>query len=985
MNRITYPLILLAILAVPLWSPTAWAQVSTKGPAINDTAAVFFDDSVVREIRLYPENPNWYNVLQQAHQNEATTGDPYFPCRFKYGDIELPKIGIRMKGNSSFRRNGIKKPFKLDFNEYDDNLNFLGLKKLNLNNGDLQPDFMREKLLHDFAGKYIAALRSVFVRLYINDAYYGLYLAVEQPDKTMMESRFGDDEDGNLYEGEERIGGTGGRPDLAYLGPNQSSYQNIYLLKTNETANDYSGLIQFIDSLNNTATAELPAKLEPLADVENLLNAMAINVLFVNLDSYWGAAGEYYLYDRSRDGKFIHVQWDHNETFGITGDGTPRLANPFITDPFFLPNGGTGTGARPLLQKLWAVQDYRRLYLRMLARYTREGFDPTTYAARIKQLADLIRPHLTEDPNRVFTMAQFETNLNAQITSGNIAIPGVNQFAQARYDYIRPYLNAQALASDVRLNEVITVNNGSFKDEAGDADAWVELYNPGPGPVTLTNFYLTDDTANPTKWQVPTRTLADGAFLTLWLDGETAEGETHASFKPTATGGQLLLYQSASGNTTQLDTATYPAMPAGQSYIRLREYGTQWTVTAKTTPAAANVAVTPASNGTGILLINEIMADNDSVFQDPNEVGAYEDWFEVYNPGTAAVNMSGMYITDNLSNPTKWKVPEGVTIPAGGRLVFMADNEPAQGSQHTSWQLSGDGEALGIFDTDGKTLIDSYTFGTQQTDISIGRTTDGAATWTYFKPATPGAPNAAAFANWITNGASFHVASVAPGALASAFGENLTASAVSAPNVPLPTTLGGVTLTLTDSANAVHPAPLLFVGPTQVNFQVPAALAKGRATVVLRRQDGVSLTGSLLVEAVAPGIFAANANGQGVGAIGAVRVAADNTQTSLPVMNYDAAQQRFVTVPINLGAETDKVHLSLYLTGIRGILNLSEVTAEVGGVAVPVTYVGAQAQYVGLDQVNIGPLPRSLAGRGEVQIVITAGGKRLNRVTVNIQ
>jgi uncharacterized protein (TIGR03437 family) len=979
MLRISFLLVAFCVLTVLCTS--SQAQVSTKGPTINDAAAAFFDDSVVREIRLYPEDPNWYNVLLQAHQNEATTGDPYFPCRLKYGDVELPRIGFRMKGNSSFRRNGIKKPFKLDFNEYDDKLTFLGLKKLNLNNGDLQPDFIREKLLHDFASKYVAALRSVFVRLYINDAYYGLYLAVEQPDKTMMESRFGNDEDGNLYEGEERFGGTGGRPDLSYLGPTPSSYQNIYLLKTNETQNDYSGLIQFIDVLNNTATADLPARLEPLCDVENWLFGMAINNLFVNLDSYLGVAAEYYLYDRDRDGKFIHIQWDHNETFGITGDGTPRLTNPFITDPFYIP----ANSARPLLQKLWAVNDYRRLYLRMLARYTREGFDPTTYAARVTQLADLIRPHLTEDPNRVFTMAQFETNLNNQVTSGNLAIPGVNQFVQSRYNYLRPFLNTQALASDVRLNEVITVNNGSFKDEAGDADAWLELYNPGPGPVTLTNFYLTDDTANPTKWQVPARTLADGAFLTLWLDAETNEGDTHASFKPAATGGKLYLYQSASGANTQLDTATYPAMPAGQSYIRLREFGTKWTVTARTTPAAANIDVIPASNGTGILLINEIMADNDSAFQDPNEAGAYEDWFEVYNPGTSAVNMSGMYITDNLSNPTKWKVPDGVSIPAGGRLVFMADNEPAQGGQHTTWQLSGDGESLGIYDTDGKTLIDSYTFGTQQTDISIGRVTDGAATWSYFKPATPGAANAAALAYWVTNGASFHVTSVAPLSLASAFGENLTASAVAATSVPLPTTLGGVTVTITDSANQMRSAPLLYAGPTQVNFQIPADTAAGRARITLRSQGGVTTTGELLIETIAPGLFAANTNGQGIGAMDAVRVDANGAQTPVQTYRYDSTQQRQVGVPISLGAETDKVFLSLYGTGLRGVQNLSDVTVEVGGVAVPVTYAGRQPQYEGLDQMNIGPLPRSLAGRGEVTIVTTIKGKRVNRLTVVIQ
>ena len=210
----------------------ALLSVTQVSPAA-DLAATVFDDSVVREIRLYFDDANWYNTLFQSHSSNQA--DPNFPVRFQYGNINIPRIGIRMKGNSSFRRNGVKKPFKLDFNEYDENANFLGLKKLNLHPGDLQPDFLHEKLFLDFAGARIAAMRAAHVRLYINDAYYGLYLAVEQPDKTMMQSRFGDDEDGNLYEAGESVSAT-----MAYLGANATSYTSRYELKNNESANDYS-------------------------------------------------------------------------------------------------------------------------------------------------------------------------------------------------------------------------------------------------------------------------------------------------------------------------------------------------------------------------------------------------------------------------------------------------------------------------------------------------------------------------------------------------------------------------------------------------------------------------------------------------------------------------------------------------------------------------------------------------------------------------
>ncbi|MBI4910141.1 MAG: CotH kinase family protein [Acidobacteria bacterium] len=711
--------------------------------SLRDTAAVFFDDSAVREIRLYFDDTDWYNTLLRAHQ---TAEDPYFPCRFRSGDISLEKIGCRFKGNSSAQRNGIKKPFKLDFNEYDDDANFLGLKKLNLNNFDLQPDFMREKLLHDLAGNYIAALRSVYVRLYVNDAFYGLYLAVEQPDMVMMRSRWGSSEDGNLYEGEERMG-AGSRPNLSYLGAAQSAYESVYLLKSNEEKNDFSRLIQFLDILNNTPAGELPSSIESIADIENWMYAMALNNLVVNLDSYLGAAAEYYLYDRTLDSKFIHIQWDHNESFGITGDGTPRLTSPATTDPFYLPTATTGGGpgggnaasnARPLLEKLWAVDEYKRLYLRALAQFIREGFAPQTISARVTQLASLIRSHVTEDPNKAYTAGQFETALNAAV--GNI--PGINQFVTQRYAFLRNYLDNQAQPADVRINEITTNNSGALKDEAGDSDPWVEIHNLGPGPVNLSGFYLTDDPAQPTQWPLPSRTLADGEYLVVWLDAETAEGASHAGFKMPASGAKLYLFGGTT-TTAPLDTATIATTSSGQSQIRLGHYGARWQLTTQPTPGAVNVsAATPAvtTSGTGQLLITEVMADNDSIYQDPDEAGAYEDWFEIYNPTASAIDMSGMYITDNPQNPTKWKVGDGVVIPAGGYLVFLADSEPTQGPRHASFSLSADGESVSLYAANGTTLIDTVTFPAQKKDVAYGRV-NGTGDWTFLASPTPGQVN----------------------------------------------------------------------------------------------------------------------------------------------------------------------------------------------------------------------------------------------------
>ncbi|NOT61881.1 MAG: hypothetical protein HOP19_16830, partial [Acidobacteria bacterium] len=819
---------------------------SAQNANLTDKAAEFFDDRTVKEVRVYFDNPNWYNVMVQNHQMQAQTGDPFIPCRFKYGAIDLPRVGCRFKGNSSFMRNGIKRPFKFDFNEFVPGTNFLGMSKLNFQTNDLSPDFMREKLFSDFIGKFIPSLRMVHVRLYVNDAYYGLYTAMEQPDKNMMESRFGRNEDGNLWEGNEILGGMPGgqppaRPDLTWRGADPTPYRTIYELETNVEGNDYSQLIQFLDVLNNTPTAELPAKFEAIADVEELLTYMALNHLFVNLDSYVNDAGEYYLYNRSRDGKFIAVAWDHNESFGTTGDGTPRLPNPAMMDLFWLPANATTTNQRPLAQKLWDVPAYRRHYLRIMAKLLREGFNTETFTPRVTQLANLIREHVIADPNKVTTNAQFETNLNEQVTGptlpgpgggmGGLPILGLNQFIRERYNFVRPFLNQQALPSDVRLNELVVVNNGVYKDAAGDADPWVEIYNQGPGPVAIGNFYLTDDVAAPTKFKLPTKTLADGEYLIVWLDNETGEGDTHANFTPLVAGGKLFLFS----GSTQLDTVTYPMLARGLSHARQGFYGNVWGNNFQPTAGVANAATASSAQaptqGTGQLLINEIMSDNEDTYPDPVD-GKSEDWIEIFNPATTALNMSGMYLTDNLNNRIKWKIPEGVTIPARGYLVFLADNEPAQGSLHTSWQLSGEGEAVGLFASDGTTLIDSYTFGIQQGDVSVGRVTDGDGAWSIFQPATPGGANTAAYVPWVTNAANY-LPTGAPLAIHSLFGANMTSTVNIASTTPLPTTLGGVTVSITDKNNVSRDAQLFFTSAGQVNFLMPSAVAAGRARVTV--------------------------------------------------------------------------------------------------------------------------------------------------------
>ena len=143
---------------------------------------------------------------------------------------------------------------------------------------------------------------------------------------------------------------------------------------------------------------------------------------------------------------------------------------------------------------------------------------------------------------------------------------------------------------------------------------------------------------------------------------------------------------------------------------------------------------------------------------------------------------------------------------------------------------------------------------------------------------------------------------------------------------------------------------------------------------------------ALTIDAVAPGLFSANGTGEGIGAITALRVGADGARSNLKVFRSDAATRRMIGVPLELGDEDDQVFLTLFGTGIRGAGGAEKVQATIGGREVPVMFAGEQdGRLAGLDQVEVGPLPRSLAGAGEVDVFVTVAGITSNPVTIVIE
>jgi len=232
--------------------------------------------------------------------------------------------------------------------------------------------------------------------------------------------------------------------------------------------------------------------------------------------------------------------------------------------------------------------------------------------------------------------------------------------------------------------------------------------------------------------------------------------------------------------------------------------------------------------------------------------------------------------------------------------------------------------------------------------------------------------------------ASYTGAELAGESIVAAFGSGLATEVKIATSLPLPTSLAGTTVKVKDSAGAERESPLFFVSPEQVNYLLPASLATGPALVTITGGDGKISSGTIMVSPVSPGLFSANSSGQGVAAAIVLRGKTDGTQVFEQVVRFDAAQNAFVPIPIDLGPEGENVILLLFGTGLRGNTDLRNVSVKIGGTEVETLYLGAQGDFVGLDQSNV-RIPRSLAGRGEVDIVMNVGGRLANTVRVSIK
>ncbi len=291
----------------------------------------------------------------------------------------------------------------------------------------------------------------------------------------------------------------------------------------------------------------------------------------------------------------------------------------------------------------------------------------------------------------------------------------------------------------VVLNEILNHNRG-LREADGRFPDWVELYNPSDTALDLSGMRLSDSIDEPNKFMFPNGTqMAAHGFLRVWCvpDDGVDEREGHldprlphliAPFGLGHLGEPVYLFDRADRSDRIIDQWAGGWLPPDYSIARIPDGTGSWRLGVPS-PEQINIA-TELGDATDVW-INEWMADPSNG----------DDWFELYNAGNRPVDLSGFYLTDDLSDSRKHRIPAWSYVVARGHSLFQADNQLDKGPNHVGFQLSARGESIGLADPMG-TWVDSVTFGTQKPGQSEGRLPDGGSTIsTFVRLNTPGLTN----------------------------------------------------------------------------------------------------------------------------------------------------------------------------------------------------------------------------------------------------
>ena len=631
-------------------------------------AQYFYQRDSIQVIEIFFSFSNWD---AQLDANEATETYIYADS-IRINGTSFDSCGVRYKGNSSYNPSNQKNPLRLELNTIKANQDYQGFTDIKLSNGYKDPSMIREILTYQILENYMDCPRSNFARVYINGQYRGVYTNNESIKDDFNEAHYYADD---TYFKCNPVGGAGPgggtSPDLKYLGTDSTSYFNGYEL---QSTYGWNRLVTLCNTLNNDFQ-----NMESTLDIDRAIWMLAFNNVLVNLDSYSGAFRQNYYISWDKNGRCVPTVWDVNMSFGSFPGGTGSGAfTPSALDPF---SNSTSVN-HPLIKQIMANPLYKRMYMAHVRTMVQEMFESGQYETWAQSLMALADSSIQADPYKFYSYNQFLNSLTTAVAGGGpgggSSIPGIKALMDARAQFFST--NAAYL-----LQAPAILSHGATASPLNYGSTTTLIANVS----NETNVYLgyrTDHTLKFNRVQM----YDDGAH------NDGAAGDHTYGVEVPVNGLLFEYYIYADNNNAGLFS------PARAEH----EFHT--------------LAVTFPSPAVGSLLINEVLASNDSLLFDLN--GEDDDWIELVNTTNTPIDLAGFYLSDNPLNLMAWVFPAGTSIPANGYLLVWADKDTLQQGLHANFKISADGEY--VYLSHGFNVHDQISFGPQIANISYARCPD---------------------------------------------------------------------------------------------------------------------------------------------------------------------------------------------------------------------------------------------------------------------
>lgn len=287
--------------------------VATAGPASAQTDEDLFNPGTLHEIRIAISERDW--LALRTHVED----DTYYAADIRWNEITLRNVGVRSRGNVT--RNSLKPGLRIDVNRYLSEQRFLGLTAFTLDNAYADSTLVRERLAMALFNRLgVAAPREAHARVYINEAYAGVYAIVESIDRAFIRRSFGADEAG-LERGGYLYEYRWVRPyGFEYLGQELEAYAELFTPQTRQTDSMvglFGGIEEMIRTISEVSDGRFVAAVGEHLDLPRFMQYLAVENFLAETDGllgYWGLHN-FYLYQRQADGRFQFIPWDKDTGF----------------------------------------------------------------------------------------------------------------------------------------------------------------------------------------------------------------------------------------------------------------------------------------------------------------------------------------------------------------------------------------------------------------------------------------------------------------------------------------------------------------------------------------------------------------------------------------------------------------------------------------------------------------------------------------------